>query len=352
MKPSVHLAPAHPCMGWVSMNRYWQALRQESAGDSEVMSLLSPGPVEAPPGPPWVRQWNRRVAYPLLVRAKVRDGVLHVLDQSFADLLPHARRGVRTVVTVHDLIPLTDPGDLTPAQRSRYQRTVSYVRRADRVVCVSSYTAGEVQRLLQIPQEKLCVLPNGTSTLPSADGAMSARLKALPPFIFSVGGTRPRKNLKLLVPLARHLAEQGKRVTVVRAGARLEETLAAQIRKHADLHELGSVTDAELSAGYVHAALTLVPSQQEGFGLPVLEAMQAGCPVAYCLATSLPEVAGEAALGFDPENAGQAAQHCLSLLTDTDLRAKLVIAGRARAARFTWKAHWQGLRRIYDELLN
>lgn len=352
MTPRIHLAPSPPCMGWVSMNRYWQALRQESASEPDVVSLLEPGPVEASGGSVWVRQWTRRVIYPLRVRNRVHSGVMHVLDHSFADLLAHARPGVRTVVTVHDLIPLTDPSDLTDAQRTRYGKTVSLIREADRVVCVSAYTRDEVQRLLQVPAEKLIVLPNGTSTLPSPDETKKARLAMLPPFIFSVGGTKPRKNLKLLVPLAESLAAAGKRATLVRAGTRLDDSLAAEIRAHADLHELGPVNDAELSAGYATAALTLVPSLQEGFGLPVLEAMQAGCPVVYSLATSLPEVAGDAGLGFAPADVNLATRHCLTLLTDLQARQDLVTAGRERASRFTWQAHWQGLRRIYAELLN
>lgn len=352
MKPAahIHLAPAHPCMGWVSMNRYWQALRNESAGEGDVSSLVPAGPVEGAPLSWLLRQWTRRVAYPWQVRGQVKEGVLHVLDHSFADLLACMGPRVKTVVTVHDLIPLTDPADLTPAQRARYQKTVAWVARADKVVCVSQHTRGEVRRLLGVAEEKLHVLPNGTSELAMPDERMTRRLAALPPFIFSVGGTRPRKNLGMLVPLTRHLAEQGQRVCIVRAGASLEASLASAIRQHGELVELGLVNDAELAAAYASAALTFVPSLQEGFGLPVLEAMQAGCPVVYSLATSLPEVAGEAGLGFDPEDAGAAAAQCLRVLTDAGTRNQCIAAGHARAAGFTWRAHWLGLRKIYQEL--
>lgn len=348
----IHLAPAHPCMGWVSMNRYWQALLKESAHDANVTSLLSAGAVETLAKPRWQRFWIRRIVYPKLIGSQVKGGVLHVLDHSFADLLAHARPGVRTVVTVHDLIPLTDPADLTSAQNARYRKTVSWISQADQVVCVSSHTRSEVQRHLQVPDHRLHVLPNGTSQLPAPDSTMSQRLSKLSPFILSVGGTRPRKNLKLLAPLTRILSEAGHRVTIVRAGARLDHTLAAEIRPHADLMELGTISDSELAAAYAHAALTLVPSTHEGFGLPVLEAMQAGCPVVHSLATSLPEVAGAAGLGFFPDDAAQAAHQCQRVLTDPILRGQLINAGTERAAHFTWKAHWQGLREIYHGLLN
>ncbi|MEN3940934.1 glycosyltransferase family 1 protein [Prosthecobacter sp. SYSU 5D2] len=349
--PRIHLAPAHPCMGWISMNRYWQALLLESAGDADVRSLFPEVPVESPASPRWVRLWVRRFAYPKLIRSKVKAGVMHLLDHSFADLLKKVPPGVKTVITVHDLIPLTEHSGLTASQQVRFARTVANVALADRVVCVSQHTRSEVRRLLHIPEEKLHVLPNGTSTLPAPEESMRQHLSGLPPFILTVGSSRPRKNLALLPPLARHLAAQGHRATLVRAGDRLDESLASEIRQHADLHELGGVSDAALAAAYATAALTLVPSTHEGFGLPVLEAMHAGCPVVHSLATSLPEVAGEAGLGFDPADAAQAAALCLQILTDPSLRQQKISAGLERAAEFTWKAHWQGLQKIYMELL-
>lgn len=348
----IHLAPAHPCMGWVSMNRYWQALMTEAAGNADVRSLLQASPVEAPAWPRWQRQWMKQIWYPWQVRRQVRSGILHVLDHSFAHLLRGIQRPVKTVVTVHDLIPLTDPADLSEGQRKRFQQTVSNVIQADRVVCVSEYTRSEVHRLLQVPEAKLRVLPNGTSTLPVADKELSQKLSAFPPYILSVGGARPRKNLQLLPALVAHLKHAGVQVVIVRVGAALDEALAANIRQHATLHEFGAVNDAKLSACYAHAALTLVPSKQEGFGLPVLEAMQAGCPVIYSLATSLPEVAGSAGLGFHPEDAKQAADQCLRVLRDASVRDELVKSGLERASLFSWKAHWQGLREIYQELLD
>lgn len=348
----IHLAPAHPCMGWVSMNRYWQALMHEAEGQEDVLSLTQVPSVQAPAWPRWQRQWIKQVWYPWMIRSRVRHGVLHVLDHSFAHLLAQSRPTVRTVVTVHDLIPLSDPADLTPFQRRRYQRTVAHVSRADRVVCVSEHTRAEVRRWLQVPEEKLKVLPNGTSQLPTPDEAMSQRMRSLPPYLFSVGGTRPRKNLRMLPELAKRLSDEGVHVVIVRAGGQLDGELAAAIRQHADLHELVAIQDAELAACYTHASLTLVPSLQEGFGLPVLEAMQAGCPVVYCQATSLPEVAGNAGLGFAPGDVAQAAAQCLTLLRDAGQREVLIESGRHRAALFTWQAHWQGLRAIYEELLN
>lgn len=349
-KPAaIHLAPAHPCMGWVSMNRYWQALREQSVGEPGVRSLVQAGPVEAPGWPWWQKQVTRRWLYPILIRRRVKEGILHVLDHSFASLVGHAGPGIKKVVTVHDLIPLSHSGDLSPSQQRRYRQEVSWLERADALVCVSEHTKAEVSRLLKISAPKLHVIPNGTTCLPAPDLRMQERLAMLPPFVLSVGGVRPRKNLSLLVPLAEHWPRQQKdqKLIIVRAGALLPESLAADIRKHAHLHELGTINDAELSAAYSLAALTLVPSLHEGFGLPVLEAMQAGCPVVYSRATSLPEVAGEAGLAFEPNDAVEAARHCLRIMNDVDLRVRLTEAGRERASQFSWHRHWQGLMQVY-----
>lgn len=339
-------------MGWVSMNRYWQALVNESAGDDTVHSLLPAGRLEAGAGPVWQRFWMRGVGYPWRIKTQVKDGVLHVLDHSFADLLAYVNPGVKTVVTVHDLIPLTDPGDLSSQQVRRFKDRVQWVTRADRVVCVSQHTAAEAQRLLGVPTERVRVLPNGASALPRPDPALSARLQTLKPCLLSVGSAVPRKNLKLLAPLAAGLAARGISPVIVRAGASLPDSLAQGIRQHAELLELGQVTDAELSAAYAGAAVTVVPSFQEGFGLPVLEAMLAGCPVAYSRATSLPEVAGDAGLSFDPHAVGEAVEVCARLLENEELRQKQSELGRKRAAVFSWQHHWQGLRAVYNGLVS
>jgi len=94
-----------------------------------------------------------------------------------------------------------------------------------------------------------------------------------------------------------------------------------------------------------------MPSLIEGFGLPVIEAMAAGCPVVCSNATSLPEVAGEAGLLFDPLDAESAAEHLIALANDADLRTSLTKRGLLRAAKFSWKTHVEQLLGIYRSLV-
>lgn len=350
MSRPVFIAPTPACMGWASMNRYAQELRKQSATDPTVRFLLPPGEVAPRPASRLSRLLQRRLVYPLRVRAQVKTGVLHVLDHSFASLLAQVRNGVRTVVTVHDLIPLSSPEGLSRAQQDRFAREVGFLAQADTLVCVSEFTRQEAHRRLGLPLEKMQVLPMGAATLPEPDSSMQARLASLPPFLFSAGHNGPRKNLELLPEMARHLAQEASPPLIVRAGAALAAPLAEAIRRHATLLELGRINDAELAAAYRCAAVFLMPSRLEGFGLPVIEAMAAGCPVACARASSLPEVAGEAALYFDPDRPQEAAAACRALLHDHVLRERLIAAGRERAGRFTYAAHWQGLRALYAAL--
>ena len=351
MAAPIFIAPTPACMGWASMNRYAQELQALAAPDSRVRFLLPPGAVTQPASSRLLRLLWRRFAYPMRVRTQVRSGLLHVLDHSFASLLAHAPPGVRKMVTVHDLIPLRAPEGLSTAQQARYAREVAFLHEADVLVCVSEHTRQEAHDRLGLPLEKLRVVAMGAASLPAPDAAMRERLMALPPFVLSAGHNGPRKNLELLPEMARHLAAGPSRPTIVRAGATLDAALANAIRQHAQLVELGRVSDAELAAAYQTAAVFFMPSRLEGFGLPVIEAMTAGCPVACARASSLPEVAGEAALFFDPDNAQEAAATCRSLLEDNALRQRFVQAGKARAASFTYAAHWQQLRALYDALL-
>ncbi len=338
----IHIAPTPFVMGWESMNRYAHELSRVSG----ISPLLPLRPVNTPPGSRWQRLWARRVSYPSILRSRVRDGIVHILDHSFADLLPKVRRGVRKVITLHDLIPLVAPDGISDAQQQRFRQTVMNLRLADAVSCDSAATRDEAIALLNLNPTKLHVVPLGCTELPPPCAEAEKQARSTHPYFFSVGSALPRKNLAALPAM---LAGLGK-VTLVRAGHKLPESLANEIRRHATLIELGRASDAQLAAWYAHAAATLIPSTHEGFGLPVLEAMQLGCPVVCARATSLPEVGGEAALYFDLDDlpAGNAA--CRLLLNDADERQRRAEASRAHVKDFSWQDHWNGLQRIYQSL--
>lgn len=332
-------------MGWASMNRL--AAEVCRAAGARGTSLLPLAQTQTPGGSRLQRIWMRHITYPQIIRSKVRSGLLHILDHSFADLLIHARPGVKTVVSLYDLIPLVEAGGLSAAQQGRFRRTVLKLRQADAVVCCSKHTQDEAVRLLGIAPDRLHVVGLGATELPAPCPQAMDHATSLPAYFLSVGSVLTRKNLALLPAILSRLPGP----TLVRIGQALPSALADHVRRHATLIELGFVSDAELAAWYRHAIATLVPSTHEGFGLPVVEAMRVGCPVVCSNATSLPEAGGDAALYFAPDDPAAAAEACLRLLTHQETRARVAEASRRHARHFTWQAHWENLQPIYRQLI-
>jgi glycosyltransferase involved in cell wall biosynthesis len=156
--------------------------------------------------------------------------------------------------------------------------------------------------------------------------------------VLSVSAHRPHKNIERLIDAMARIEEPA--ILVIPGyETRWEEDLRAHARRvgaSERVRFLGWISDGELEGLYEAAICLAFPSLAEGFGLPVLEAMMCGLPVACSDAASLPEIAGEAALYFDPLDTGAIAEAVATLLRDADLRERLAAAGRERAAGFTW----------------
>lgn len=360
-QPSVTWLPAHPSEGSYSMQTYWQELvRARAEGDPfRIDCPISTGQWTGRRASRLRRAWDRYVAYPRQVAGSCTGAVAHILDHSSAHLLDRIGPETRTVVTVHDLIPLVDPSGLSPRQVGRFRRVVERLRGADRLVAVSEHTKGELMRLLSIPAERITVVPNGVchsdASAPGWDG--KARLDGLRAggaqlVIGSVGSTLARKNLEVLARAAEVLSERGVSVSVARVGGPVPEGLRGAFEEAippGHFVEFGRLGSGELAEFYRAVDVVVVPSRHEGFGLPVLEAMQFGRPVVASRSTSLPEVGGEAALYFDPDDSGALADHLVSLL-DAGERGKWRAAGLERVTGFSWRSHLAALYGIYAEL--
>ena len=356
--------PAHPAAGSASMDRYWRELERTrrlhpaAARTWQVDCVLGSPPGRSRQRGRVERAWQKYVAYPWRVRwATWRAGVdvAHVLDHSFAHLLASLpRRGTRKIVTVHDLAPLRDPTGLTPVQRRRFHRTVSHVREADLLLADSRHSAEEATALLGVPPEKIRVLPLGVDFDQFSTRLAVERDLDLPPglagrkVVLSVGAAISRKNLEVLPEILRRTQVDG--LTLLRVGAALPPALLAAVQAILGKNgvvELGPVADAMLVRAYQRADALVLSSRIEGFGFPVLEAMAAGCPVVSTDVTSLPEVGGDAAWYFGPDDPAAAAGHLQRLLTDPALKAQTVAAGLERAAAFSWSRHFERLLEIY-----
>jgi FkbM family methyltransferase len=291
----------------------------------------------------------RRVAaeQTLLARAQRRAGVdlVHALGNTAA-LAPG---GPPLVLTIHDLIwrahPETHAGLLAKGLSLLVPRAA---RRAAAIVTPSRATAADVERFLAVPGERIHVVPSGPGA-EHADATGEAELRVRlglgdGPLVLCPAPRRPHKNVARLVA-----ATAGLGATVVVPGyASIEQ---AELERAPHARFLGWVDGPDMEGLYRSATLLAFPSLAEGFGLPVLEAMRRGLPVACSNTTSLPEVAGDAALTFDPLDEAAIRDAVSRLLGDAELREELAARGRAQAARFSWEAAAAGTWAAYDGVL-
>jgi glycosyltransferase involved in cell wall biosynthesis len=273
-------------------------------------------------------------------RAPRRADVFHGLNQR----LPHVT--VRCAVTTfHDLFVLT--GDYsTPEFRDRFaQQARDAAMRSDRIIAVSQFTARQVTELLGVKEAKMRVVHHGV--LPRVVGTV-AREK----IVLHVGAIQRRKNVARLVEAFELVDSEWQLVLAGSAGYGAAEILArvSAARSRERIRVLGYVSGSELSSWYARAGVFAFPSLDEGFGMPVLEAMAAGTPVITSNRAALPEVAGDAAWLVNPEDTDELAGALVALTRDADRRAELSRRGLARAARFTWPDAVSKTWEVYCEL--
>jgi glycosyltransferase involved in cell wall biosynthesis len=177
------------------------------------------------------------------------------------------------------------------------------------------------------------------------------------PYIFSVGTVQPRKNYGRLIQSLARLRLSGYDINLVIAGGRgwLEDPIYENIRRtkmENHVHFIGFADEADLPALYSAAYCFAFPSLYEGFGLPVLEAMACGTPVITSNVSSLPEVAGDAAIMIDPYDVEALTHSLQQLLDNQNLYQTLIQKGFERAKLFTWEKSARQLREIYQGLLS
>ena len=302
----------------------------------------------------WLARIWHRLRLPVPV--ELATGPLDVFySPDFA--LPPTLRGTRTLLTVHDLSFLHYPNHFVP-KLVRYLRNVvpRSVARADRVLADSQATHDDLIEHLGTPGEKIDVLYSGVSERfsPASESGERDRLQERyaigeRPYALSVGTLQPRKNYPRLIEAFGQVDTEAELLIAGGKGWLVEEIDAAAARHAGDVRLLGFVDDGDLPALYRNATLFAFPSLYEGFGLPVLEAMACGTPVVCSNTSSLPEVAGEAALLVDPTRVDAIAAAIDRALSDRELRETLVERGLAQAARFTWERAGRQLHQMLEE---
>jgi len=276
-------------------------------------------------------------------------------------------RRVPTVVTFHDAIAENHPDLIFPGRRSRLFWSAKMwlaLRQADRLMTVSEAARAAIAAAFRCAPERIHVVTEGTGEefRPFDDPAAIREVRGryrLPdrPLVLYVGGISPHKNLQGLIH-ARARVEHPCHLVIVGDYASdafhgcYEELVALTRRLGLDeaLTFTGFVTNEDLVALYNAATLLVLPSFDEGFGLPVVEAMACGLPVAASRRGSLPEVLGTAGLFFDPEDAGEMAAVIARLLEAPHLRQQLRSEGLRRAQGFSWSAAARSAIRLFEDM--
>lgn len=248
----------------------------------------------------------------------------------------------RQVCLLHDAAVFDHPEAYRPLFVAWYRWLFRRLaRRAERLLTVSQFSRGRLAQCLGVAASRLAVVPNGGDHLDSveADDAALDRLGLRGSrYLLAVGSANPTKNQAALLQAFARMPEHGE-LRLVLAGGRNERVFAgAPDRDPPGVLRVGALDDGSLKAVYRHARGLVFPSRYEGFGLPPLEAMACGCPVAAARAASIPEVCGDAALYFDPDRIDELCAAMQRLDRDQPLRDALRAAGARRVAAFRWQA--------------
>lgn len=247
------------------------------------------------------------------------------------------------VVTIHDCAFLDRAECFTPRFATWLQWLVPRLaRRVRQILTVSHYSKDRIADICRVPAEKIHVVHNGVDPRfgPASEQEIAAARErfALPPnYVLCVGSLEPRKNLPRLLEAWSQVSGQQNQPKLVLVGTTAAVFASAKLEAPDESVILtGYVPDEMLPALYSGATAFVYPSLYEGFGLTVLEAMACGTPVICSSTTSLPEVAGDAAILVDPNDTAAIGHAIQNLLADEPLRNTLRVRGLARAQEFTW----------------
>jgi len=289
-----------------------------------------------------------------LLAGAVANVVKHpdIVHHTYYYPAPPVRRNTKRVLTVYDMTHEREPSTFSvrdPIARWKAAAVAS----ADHIICISHHTRRDLIELLGVAEHKISVTHLGYDELtpyPPADASTAALER---PYLLFVGARGGYKNFHALLNayarspwLRAHfdlLCFGGGPFTSAEADQIVALGVAASVRQTGG-------ADAALAHGYQNAAMFVYPSRYEGFGIPPLEAMSLGCPVASSNATSLPEVVGDAAALFDPTDVDAMRETLEATLGSADALARLVVSGRQRSASFSWARCARETEAVYERI--
>ncbi len=294
----------------------------------------------------------------LMQKLTCDSNVLH-----FTGHIPKNPGDLPSVATVHDLFNIKFPESVAPEFRVSPQKFSRSLKKIKKIIAVSEYTKTDLINFLDTPEEKISVIPHGIdpkSFLASTDPSeintkIKNRFGGSGEYILCIGTLEPRKNYLKTLEAFQIILKRFPDLKLVIAGGKgwqsdLIHQKASALKLDSSVLFPGYVGYSDLPTLYKGASAFLFPSIYEGFGLPVLEALSFNVPIAISNVASLPEIAGEAALKFNPEDPEDIALQTIRLLEDSDLRKNLICLGEERIKEFTWEKTAKKTLEVYRAL--
>ena len=300
--------------------------------------------------------------------ARADADIFHVIDQCESHIVYGLHQADKpVVVTCHDLVQFIYPEILLDQSRwpalsmATWKYSVKGMTKADRVIAVSTNTAQDLTRFLEIESAGTTVIPNGLNTafraLPSQEVA-EVRSRYLPTpdtfCLLNVGSTHLRKNILTVLKVLKVLKDRGIAVCLWRTGDKFTKEQQAFIQAHdleSEILDLGCPDIAHLIQIYNAADVLIAPSLYEGFGLTVVEAMACATPVITSNVSSLPEVVDDAAILVDPLDVEAIVAAVCRLQQDPNYYRQLVAKGLRRSQFFRWQQTAEQVARVYEQVL-
>ncbi len=305
-----------------------------------------------------LNSWQKILRLPQILNKNNFD-VIHVTENACPLFI---RPKYKTLVNMHDLMPLALPQAVNKKTFLYYKYYLPQaLKRVDSIITSSEYSKNDLIKFYGIDDKKIKIIYHGIPSHFFGDidsGKLEYfknKYKITHPFLLSVSGINFRKNLKIVFEafnvLSKYIKQEYKILLVGKAESEADPTrqLIKKMNLENNVRFLGYVPEDDLLYFYKLASVFLFPSLYEGFGLPVIEAMAAGCPVISSNATCLPEITGGAALLLDPNKIGDWSEAMSSILTNSEIKNNLINKGKNHAQQFTWeKSAREHLKCYYD----
>jgi len=259
-------------------------------------------------------------------------------------------QNTQKIISIYDLSSSRYPEYVDSVARQYSKRLTQCLKWTDAIITISESSKQDIVEYLKFPPEKIFVTPLASRYTPQALRNLNLENKSVDinfdfskPYLLFVSTIEPRKNITAIIKAFNWLKQNQKiehqLVLIGKKGWKYAPIFAEIENSHwkEEIHHLNYLSDDLVALFYAKADVFVYPSHYEGFGLPVLEAMTLGAPVVASNTSSIPEVAGDAAILIDPNDFMQLAEAVLKVISDRQLRQNLIVKGKARANLFSWE---------------